>query len=80
MEHKSSRLQHQHETREELDGNSRQQQLQSQAQVEFASVEEMLRHDAAQNSPSPSIAERLAKSTEPIRKPGAPWWRRLFSS
>lgn len=45
---------------------------------EFASVEEMLRQDAAQTPPPPSIWERLKKNLDkPIEKPS--WWRRWFS-
>jgi hypothetical protein len=46
---------------------------------EFASVEEMLRYDAAQVSPPASLSERLQESI--AREPAAkiPWWRRWFS-
>ncbi len=53
-------------------------QTQAQKPLEFASVEEMLRHDAIHTPVPPSIGERLQKSIE--SEPGAkvPWWRRLF--
>ena len=46
---------------------------------EFASVEEMLRDDAAQTSPPPRLAHRVAESIAKEPKPGRSWWQRLFS-
>lgn len=71
-----SRLQHQpqQQTTEQHDASLR------QTQREFASVEELLRHDARQTEPPPSVAERLKSSLADVPKPHAkvPWWRRLF--
>jgi hypothetical protein len=73
------------ETREE-----QQEQLVDTAQTtrniqEFASAEELLRHDAALTTVPPTIAERLATSTRSessAAKPGnaapVPWWKRLL--
>ncbi len=55
-----------------------QQQTQQQSAREFASVEEMLRHDAVHTPVPPAIAHRLRESI--AQEPRAPraWWRRLF--
>jgi hypothetical protein len=45
---------------------------------EFSTVEELLRHDAAQTSAPASIAERLQKSSAWFPKPARSWWQRLF--
>jgi ABC-type phosphate transport system ATPase subunit len=55
-----------------------QQQLQSSAR-EFASVEEMLRHDALHTPLPPTIAHRLEESIgQSPPPPGRAWWRRLL--
>lgn len=51
---------------------------QHQAGHEFASVEEMLRHDHAQTEVPPVVAERLKDSIAQEPKPSRPWWRRWF--
>ncbi len=58
---------------------AQQQQQQASGAKEFASVEEMLRHDA-QNTPVPSrIAERLEESVSQLPPPPSrAWWRRFF--
>jgi len=57
------------------------QQSQSQSGQEFASVEEMLRHDAGQTHVPETIGQRLQES---VRKLPAPirqsWWRKLFGA
>ena len=54
------------------------QQAQQQSVHEFASVEEMLRHDALHTPVPPTIARRLDESIHQITPPAQPWWRRLF--
>jgi len=56
-----------------------QQQTQSAAAQEFASVEEMLRHDALHTPVPPTIEHRLEESVEDL-PPSASrgWWRRLL--
>jgi hypothetical protein len=56
-----------------------QQAQKPQGAAEFDSVEELLRHDAAQVTPPPAIAERLKDSLakEPLKP--RPWWKKLFS-
>ena len=51
---------------------------QSQESREFANVEEMLRHDAAQTIVPPDIALRLQKSIGPLPPPNRSWWKRLL--
>ena len=48
------------------------------AALEFATPEEMLRHDAALNPPPPRVEERLQQSIAREPAPAQPWWRRLF--
>jgi hypothetical protein len=55
-----------------------QQQGSQQAALEFASAEEMLRHDAGQTPVPPAVAERLQQSIEQEPKPPRSIWRRLF--
>ena len=56
-----------------------QQQTQSASPQEFASVEEMLRHDALHTPVPPTIAHRLEESTVNCpRRPARGWWRRFF--
>lgn len=45
---------------------------------EFATVEELLRHDAAQTSVPTGIADRLQKSSAEFPRPNRSWWQRLF--
>ena len=54
------------------------QQTQQPAGREFASVEEMLRYDAAQTPVPPAIAQRLEKSIGEAPQPKPAWWERLF--
>ena len=47
---------------------------------EFASVEELLRHDARLHTPvPPSVEFRLQESVKREGLKPAPWWRRFFS-
>jgi hypothetical protein len=46
---------------------------------EFATTEELLRHDAAQAEVPPVIAERLSKSIEGLPRPSRSWWQRMFN-
>ena len=45
---------------------------------EFATTDELLRHDAAQTEVPPVIAERLSKSIEGLPRPSRSWWQRIF--
>jgi hypothetical protein len=57
-----------------------QQRAQSQKFREFASPEELLRHDALHTPVPPAIAQRLRESLGKVPVPPPPWWRRLFGS
>jgi hypothetical protein len=69
----------QHRTEQEL---AQDQQLSGQRQAarEFGTVEEMLRHDAAQTQVPPAVGARLRESIAREPAPRASWWRRLFNS
>jgi hypothetical protein len=53
-------------------------QQQTKPGVEFASVEEMLRHDASQTPVPPGIESRLQESLTQSSTTEASWWRRFF--
>jgi hypothetical protein len=55
-----------------------QQQSAKEAVREFATPEELLRHDAGNTAVPPQIAERLQKSVEGSPKPPPAWWRRFL--
>jgi hypothetical protein len=46
--------------------------------LEFASVDEALRHDAAQTAVPAVIAERLAQSIRNLPPPERAWWQRIL--
>lgn len=46
---------------------------------EFATSDELIRHDAAQTEVPPVIAERLSKSIENLPRPSRSWWQRIFN-
>jgi len=58
---------------------AQQQKMQASSAREFASVEEMLRHDALHTPVPPNIAFRLRESVKQFPPPAArAWWRRFF--
>ena len=73
MNPERSKLKQHEEQQANIQGSSGQQSVR-----EFATVEDLLRHDAAQTSPPPGLTARVNQSlaAEPAIKP---WWRRLFS-
>ncbi len=71
MEPNASKLQQRQETAEQT--------TQQPPRQEFATVEEMIRYDAAQCAPPTAIAHRLAESISKEPKPARSWWRRLLS-
>ena len=54
------------------------QQAQSQTAHEFASVEEMLRHDAIHTPVPPNIEQRLIKSAAGLPQQKPVWWKRFL--
>jgi len=56
------------------------QEAQQHSGHEFATVEEMLRHDALHTPVPPSIAHRLKESIGQISPPRRSWWQRWFGS
>lgn len=63
----------------EARAQANQQASASESVGEFATPEELLRHDAAQTPVPPEVADRLRASldAEPATKP-ASWWRRII--
>ena len=56
-----------------------QQQTRSSSPQEFASVEEMLRHDALRTPVPPTIAHRLEESVKQLPPSSSrAWWSRFF--
>jgi hypothetical protein len=55
-------------------------QQESQIGREFATVEDMLRHDALHTPVPPTIEHRLSESVGQLPGPPRPWWRRFFGS
>jgi hypothetical protein len=51
---------------------------QQAAAREFASTDDLLRHDASQTVVPPAIAERLSHSIQKEPKPAQSWWRRFL--
>lgn len=51
---------------------------QAETGVEFRTVEDLLRHDAAQVQPPKSLMTRLQQSLKQEIRPPA-WWKRWFS-
>ena len=72
-----SKLTSQENSQEQVMG---QQQSHQQSGMEFASVDEMLRHDALHTPVPPAIASRLRESISQVPAPPKPWWRRMFGS
>ncbi len=56
------------------------QQTQQNVAREFATAEELLRHDALHTPVPPSIARRLKQSIAGLPPPSRAWWRRFFGS
>ncbi len=54
------------------------QQSSQESVREFATVEEMLRHDALHTPVPPSIAHRLQQSLPQSSSASQPWWKRLL--
>ena len=63
----------------EQEQSSAQFQETNQAQVkEFATVDDLLRHDSERNPVPPEVADRLGRSLENEPKAEKPWYKRLF--
>jgi hypothetical protein len=76
---KLQRLQSELETQHQQQETT-QETTQTSAAREFATPEEMLRHDAAQTVVPPEIKTRLADSVqqEPAPNRSPSWWQKLF--
>jgi len=73
MNPKSSKLQQQ-QKQETTEATASQQMAR-----EFASPEEMLRHDAGQTEVPPALARRVAESIAQEPRHARSWWQRWFS-
>jgi hypothetical protein len=65
------------QTEEQQQANN-QRQIQQPTVCEFATVEELLRHDTVHTPVPPAIALRLEASVSQLPTPRRPWWRRLL--
>ena len=65
-------------TTEQQQQHAAEQQAQSQTAHEFASVEEMLRHDAIRTPVPPSIEQRLKQSAADLPPQKQAWWKRFL--
>ena len=45
---------------------------------EFATVDDLLKYDAAHTAAPAAIEQRLKKSSADFPQPSRPWWKRLF--
>ncbi len=63
-------------TQREQEQLSEKQSQQTEAR-EFASAEELLRHDAGRTQVPPAIAKRLDESIQREPKPPKSWWKRI---
>ena len=45
---------------------------------EFATVDDLLKYDAAHTAAPTAIEQRLKKSSAGFPQPSRPWWKRLF--
>jgi hypothetical protein len=66
------------QSREQQATHVQAQSNQQQQGKDFASVEDLLRHDASQQHPSDSLERRVAKSIEAEPRPRRRWWQKLF--
>lgn len=48
--------------------------------LEFATPEELIRHDARQTPTPPALTQRVGESLARHSAAPRPWWRRLFGS
>ena len=64
--------------KEEEQQAAAQHEVHQQGAIEFATPEEMLRHDAVHTPVPPAIAHRLQASTAELPQPPQSWWKRLF--
>ena len=67
-------------TKKEQQELTDQQQSQPQQVLEFATPEQMLRHDARRTPIPPAIAERLRESTRQNPSQPSNWWRRWLGT
>lgn len=77
----NSRLRHQH--RDDLASESHLEVTPQNAPLEFATAEELLRHDRSQTALPEAIVERLNTSlqTPPATSPTRPpWWKRWLGN
>jgi hypothetical protein len=54
--------------------------LPSQSGLEFSNAEELIRFDAAQTTPPPTLAPRVQDSVNRQPRPRRSWWARWFGA
>ena len=71
--------QHTKLTQHEYSGQEAEQHAAQQTHPhEFASVEEVLRHDAARTDVPPGLTRRIQEAAATVPVPKRAWWRQLF--
>ena len=65
-------------SREQEQSVTAQQEIHQQSVQEFATAEEMLRHDALHTPVPPAIAHRLQQSIAQLPPASRSWWRRFL--
>ncbi len=63
---------------EEQENRTIGQSLEKEGALEFATPEELLRHDALHTPVPPNVAHRLRDSIGQIPASSRPWWRRIL--
>ena len=77
-ESESHFLRHRHRQNEEQESSLAETSGAEVQGQEFATPEELIRHDAKFVSPPASIRKRLQRSAAGVPKPKRGWWQRLF--
>jgi hypothetical protein len=75
MNPKQSKLKHQSQ---EEHAAETQATSETKAAREFATVEDLLRHDAERTPGPPAVEQRLTESIRSEPEPPRSWWHRLF--
>jgi len=65
------------DSQQEQEHSAQHQSAQNSVQ-EFSTVEELLRHDAAQTAVPAGLVDRLQKASAEFPRPNRSWWKKLL--